>query len=126
METRDYRVENRARVATPQLDAFWRKWREHYGRSGMVNPRGDRLLTTLSLWALRELKPKFMMINYQDPDYVHWGPRQFYHRAISIIDEGVREIYNATQGDEQYRDNTVFVVVPDCGRDSNRSMPVPY
>ncbi len=126
MENRDYRVENRARAVNPQLDAFWRKWREHYGRSGMVNPRGDRLLTTLSLWALRELRPKFMMINYQDPDYVHWGPRQFYHRAISIIDEGVREIYNATQGDEQYRDKTVFVVVPDCGRDSNRAMPVPY
>ena len=67
-----------------------------------------------------------MMINYQDPDYVHWGPRQFYHRAISIIDDGVREIYNAVQADEAYRDNTVFVVVPDCGRDSNRAMPVPY
>ena len=126
METRDYRVENRDRVATPEMDAFWRKWREYYGRTGMVNPRGDRLLTTLSLWAMRELKPKLMMINYQDPDYVHWGPRQFYHRSISIIDEGVREIYNAVQADEYYRDNTVFVVVPDCGRDSNRSMPVPY
>jgi hypothetical protein len=126
MENRDYRVENRALVATPAIDAFWEKWREYYGRSGMVNPRGDRLLTTLSLWALRELKPKLMMINYQDPDYVHWGPRQFYHRAISIIDEGVREIHDATQADEAYRNNTVFVIVPDCGRDSNRAMPVPY
>ena len=126
MENRDYRVENRNLVATPEIDAFWRKWREYYGRTGFVNPRGDRLLTTLSLWAMRELKPKLMMINYQDPDYVHWGPRQFYTRAISVIDEGVREIYNAVQADEAYRDNTVFVVVPDCGRDSNRMMPVPY
>ena len=126
MEIRDYRLENQARVPTPEIDAFWRKWREHFGRSGFVNPRGDRLLTTLSLWAMRELKPKLMMINYQDPDYVHWGPRQFYHRAISVIDEGMREIHSAVQADEAYRDNTVFVVVPDCGRDSNRSMPVPY
>jgi hypothetical protein len=126
MEVRDYRLEDRERVATPELDAFWRKWREYYGRTGFVNPRGDRLLTTLSLWAMRELKPKFMMINYQDPDYVHWGPRQFYHRAISVIDEGVREIHSAVQADEYYRDNTVFVIVPDCGRDSNRAMPVPY
>lgn len=126
MEIRDYRVENRARVVTPEIDAFWRKWRAHYGRTGLVNPRGDRLLTTLSLWAMRELKPKLMMINYQDPDYVHWGPRQFYTRAISIIDEGVREIYNAVQADQEYRDNTVFIVVPDCGRDANRAMPVPY
>jgi hypothetical protein len=126
MENRDYRVENRHRIAAPEMDAFWEKWRGYYGRSGFVNPRGDRLLTTLSLWALRELRPKLMMINYQDPDYVHWGPRQFYTRAISIIDEGVRELYSAVQADEAYRDNTVFVVVPDCGRDSNRSMPVPY
>ena len=126
MENHDYRVENRGLVATPEIDAFWQKWREYYGRTGFVNPRGDRLLTTLTLWAMRELKPKLVMINYQDPDYVHWGPRQFYTRAISIIDEGVREIYNAVQADEAYRDNTVFVVVPDCGRDSNRMMPVPY
>jgi hypothetical protein len=126
MENRDYRVENRDQVATPKIDEFWRKWRGHYGRTGFVNPRGDRLLTTLSLWAMRELKPKLMMINYQDPDYVHWGPRQFYTRAISIIDEGVREIYNTAQATEGYRNNTVFVVVPDCGRDSNRAMPVPY
>ncbi|MCI0464345.1 MAG: twin-arginine translocation signal domain-containing protein [Gemmataceae bacterium] len=111
---------------SPQLDAFWDRWRAHYGTSGFINPRGDRLLTTLSLWALRHLRPKLMMINYQDPDYVHWGNRNFYTRAIAIIDEGIREIYNAVQADEEYRDRTVFLVVPDCGRDSNRCMPIPY
>jgi len=126
MENHDYRVENRRLVALPEIDAFWDRWEHYYGRSGFVNPRGDRLLTTLTLWAIRELRPKLMMINYQDPDYVHWGPRQFYTRAIAIIDEGVREIYSATQADEAYRANTVFVIVPDCGRDSNRAMPVPY
>src|SRR5262249_35879841 len=68
----------------------------------------------------------FVMINYQDPDYVHWGPAHFYTRAVSVIDEGVREIYHAAQADELYRDRTVFVVVPDCGRDSNRGAAVPF
>jgi hypothetical protein len=27
--------------------------------------------------------------------------------------------------DDEYRDNTVFVIVPDCGRDSNPFAPVP-
>lgn len=112
--------------ATPAMNAFWDRWRGYYGTNGFVNPRGDRLLTTLSLWALRELRPKLLMINYQDPDYVHWGNRSFYTRAISVIDEGVREIHQATQADPEYRDNTVFLVVPDCGRDSNRAMPIPY
>lgn len=126
LERLDYRVENRNLVVLPKIEEFWRKWRDYFGRSGYVNPRGDRLLTTLALWAIRELRPKLMMINYQDPDYVHWGNPNFYTRAVSIIDDGVREIYHTCQGDEEYRDKTIFVIVPDCGRDSNRSMAVPY
>jgi hypothetical protein len=130
METLDYRVQNTpdvdANAVSPELNAFWRKWRGYYGSSGLVNPRGDRLLTTLALWSARELRPRLMMINYQDPDYVHWGNPTFYTRAISVIDEGVRQIYDATQADEVYRNNTVFVIVPDCGRDNNRCMSVPF
>jgi hypothetical protein len=128
MEERDYRTVNRnaTTVASPALNNFWTSWRNYYGTSGLVNPRGDRLLTTLALRALTQLRPKFMMINYQDPDYVHWGNSSFYTRAISIIDEGVRELYTATQADPEYRDNTVFVIIPDCGRDNNRCMAVPF
>jgi hypothetical protein len=128
MEDKDYRTTNRnsTSVSHPQLDAFWQSWRNYYGTSGMVNPRGDRLLTTLALRALTQLRPKFMMVNYQDPDYVHWGNPTFYTRSISIIDEGVREIYNTCQSLDGYRNNTIFVVIPDCGRDDNRCMPVPF
>jgi hypothetical protein len=125
MEARDYRVAD-GKVVSPELDGFWERWKGYYGRTGLVNPRGDRLLTALALRALQELRPKLLLINYQDPDYVHWGPAHFYTRAISIIDEGVRELWSAVQADEEYRDNTVFVVVPDCGRDSNRALAVPY
>ena len=125
MESKDYRVRDK-HVVSDELDRFWAGWRDHYGRSGMVNPRGDRLLTALALRALRELRPKLMMVNYQDPDYVHWGPASFYTRAITVIDEGVRQLYDATQADPEYRDNTYFVVVPDCGRDNSRATAVPY
>ncbi len=125
LETKDYRVQDR-QVTSPQLDAFWSRWRDYYGKTGLVNPRGDRVLTALALRALKELRPRLLMINYQDPDYVHWGNPTFYTRAISIIDEGIREIHEAVQADEEYRDNTVFVVVPDCGRDNNRGMTVPF
>jgi hypothetical protein len=125
MENKDYRVKD-ARVAGPELDAFWESWASYYGTSGLKNPRGDRLLTALALRAIERLRPRLMMINYQDPDYVHWGNPNFYTRAISIIDEGIREIHAAVQADAEYRDRTVFVIVPDCGRDSNRLMPVPF
>jgi hypothetical protein len=125
MESKDYRVQDR-QVTSPELDRFWAGWRDYYGKTGLVNPRGDRVLTALALRALSELRPRLLMINYQDPDYVHWGNRNFYTRAVSIIDDGIREIYRAVQADEEYRDNTVFLVVPDCGRDTNRAMSVPF
>lgn len=125
MEARDYRAEI-GKSPCPELDQFWTNWRNHYGKTGLVNPRGDRLLTTLAIRALHELRPRLMMINYQDPDYVHWGNSHFYTRAISIIDDGVRQLYEAAQADEAYRNNTAFLIVPDCGRDNNRCAAVPF
>jgi hypothetical protein len=125
MESKDYRVQDRT-VTSPKLDEFWANWQRYYGQTGLVNPRGDRLLTELALRAVDELQPKLLMINYQDPDYVHWGNPTFYTRSIAIIDEGIKNLYHAVQANEAYRDNTVFVIVPDCGRDNNRGMAVPF
>jgi hypothetical protein len=108
-----------------ELVSFWERWREHYGDSGLLNPRGDRLLTELTLRALKELRPKLLMINYQDCDYVHWGNLTHYTRAISIMDDGLKQLVSAVEADAEYRNNTVFVVVPDCGRDNNPLAEVP-
>lgn len=121
----DYRLET-SRGENPQIRAFWEEWREFYGESGFVNARGDRLLTQLAITAMAKLRPRLMMISYNDPDYVHWGNPSFYTRGIAVIDQGLREIMTAVDADEFYRDNTVFVVVPDCGRDSNRASEVPF
>jgi hypothetical protein len=109
----------------PELTQFWDRWRQHYGESGFVNPRGDRLLTELTIRALRELRPKLIMVNYNDPDYVHWGNMTHYTRGIAIIDEGLRQLVATVEADEHYRNNTVFVIVPDCGRDTNPLAAVP-
>ena len=119
-----------AREISPEqsqpIQEFWARWRAHYGDDGFKNPRGDRLLTELSLWAIRDLKPRLMMVNYQDPDYVHWGNASHYTRAIGIIDDGIRQIIDALDRDEHYRNNTVVVITPDCGRDANPLMSVPF
>lgn len=109
----------------PVLEKFWDRWGEYYGESGLVNPRGDRLLTELTLRALKELRPKLIMVNYNDCDYVHWGNMSHYTRAVSIMDEGIKQIFAAVENDEVYRGNTVFVIVPDCGRDTNPFAEVP-
>ena len=125
LESKDYRAGGE-RNQSPEILSFWEAWREHYGESGFVNPRGDRLLTELSLWSLRRLRPKLMMVNFNDPDYVHWGVKSHYTQGIAIIDEGIERIVKWVDSDEEYRDNTIFVVVPDCGRDSNPFLETPY
>jgi hypothetical protein len=123
LESKDHRLTKDRQ--SPELDGFWNRWRTHYGDSGFRNPRGDRLLTELTLRALKELRPKLLMVNYNDPDYVHWGYLQHYTGGIAVIDDGVRQLVAAIEADAEYRDNTVFVIVPDCGRDSNPLSPVP-
>ena len=120
----DYR--NTAQKSSVVMERFWDNWREQYGDTGLKNPRGDRLLTELAVKAIRELKPRLMMINYQDPDYVHWGNASHYTRAISIIDQGLKRLVEAADSEPAYKDQTVFVIVPDCGRDANPLMSVPY
>src|SRR2546422_9793766 len=48
----DYRTRGEDRQGQ-ELEAFWQRWREYYGDSGFVNPRGDRLLTELTVRAIR-------------------------------------------------------------------------
>jgi phosphopentomutase len=108
-----------------KIQEFWARWQDHYGKSGFVNPRGDRLLTELTLWSLQHLQPRLLMVNYNDPDYVHWGNMSHYTRGISVIDQGLKQLVSAVDADPFYRDNTIFVVVPDCGRDSNPLVKVP-
>jgi Sulfatase len=124
MITVDVRVSER-RPQPTQIETFWERWRQHYGESGFVNPRGDRLLTELTIRALAQLRPRLLMVNYNDPDYVHWGNMSHYTRSIAIIDEGLQRLVAAVEADAEYRDNTVFVIVPDCGRDTNPFIPVP-
>ncbi len=108
------------------IGAFWDRFVERYGESGLRRPRGDRLLTELAVRALAALRPHFVMVNYNDPDYVHWGYPEHYTRGIAVIDEGLRRIVEAIDRDPFYRGDTVIAVAPDCGRDDNRAMRVPY
>ena len=125
MERLDQRSGGESGREGSEIDAFWGKWRGLYGDSGLKNPRGDRLLTELAARAIKELRPRLMMVNYNDPDYVHWGNMSHYTRGITIIDEGVRRLMDLVEAEEGYRGNTIFALVPDCGRDTARFASVP-
>src|SRR5205823_5946862 len=83
LESLDLRAHD-APVSSPALDRFWTEWAGYYGKTGLVNPRGDRLLAELAITAMRMLQPKLMMVNFNDPDYVHWGNKYHYTRGVAI------------------------------------------
>jgi phosphoglycerol transferase MdoB-like AlkP superfamily enzyme len=56
---------------------------------------------------------------------VHWGNLTHYTRGIAIMDEGLRQLVSTVEADPEYRDNTIFFIVPDCGRDNNPFAAVP-
>jgi len=61
----DYRAKQE--IVAPEIEEFWQRWQRHYGQSGFVNPRGDRLLTELTIRAIEQLRPKLVMVNYNTP-----------------------------------------------------------
>ena len=72
------------------------------------------------------LQPKMMMLSSQDPDYVHWGYADHYVRGIAVIDQMPRSIIAHAAQHPHYANNTVFVVVPDCGRNANTLARTPF
>ena len=70
MERLDRRRDDAGRGQGAEIDAYWQNWRGLYGDTGLRNPRGDRLLTELAARAISHLRPRLMMINYNDPDYI--------------------------------------------------------
>lgn len=110
----------------PEIAQFWDRFDAYYGGDPSKTVRGDRLLTELAVRAIGELRPRLMMVNFQDCDYVHWGNPAHYTRAIAVMDEGLRRIVDTVEADEAYRDSTVFVVAPDCGRDNNALTALPF
>ncbi len=122
-------VDRRSRdvhATDPNIERFWAQWASYYGRTGMINPRGDRLLAELAVRAMSQLQPRLMLVNFNDPDYVHWGNKAHYTLGVTIVDECLRRLHEAAEANEFYRGRTVFVVVPDCGRDNNPLAPVPF
>lgn len=61
------------------------------------------------------------MVNCHDPDHVHWGNASHYTRAIVL-----QRLVSAAEADPVSRDNTIFVITPDCGRDANPGAEMPF
>ena len=125
LEKAYYRANGQIDYTAP-MNTYWQNWLDYYKNDTRTRPRGDALLTEFTLRAMKALQPRLMMINYNDPDYVHWGNKNHYYRGIKIIDNGIKRLCEYVEKDPFYKDNTVFIAVPDCGRDSSSFAYCPF
>lgn len=71
-------------------------------------------------YALEEMKknhPKLLYISYgETDDFAHGGFYDFYLQAANRTDAMIEELWEYTQQDEFYKDQTVFLITTDHGR----------
>lgn len=71
-------------------------------------------------YALEHMKkkhPEFIYISYgETDDFAHDGNYQAYLKSAHTTDAMIRELWEFTQQDDFYKDNTVFIVSTDHGR----------
>jgi len=71
-------------------------------------------------YALEHMKkshPELVYIAYgETDDFAHDGEYDAYLKSAHTTDSMIRELWNFTQSDEFYKDNTVFIVTTDHGR----------
>ena len=74
-------------------------------------------------YALEEMKknhPKMLYISYgETDDFAHGGFYDFYLQAAQRSDAMIQQLWNFTQQDPFYKDQTVFLITTDHGRGTN-------
>lgn len=77
----------------------------------------------LSLFIMRRLMeqqaPSMMMITLHDMDIAHSGAYSLYIDAIRRADRLCGELWDAVQGNPEYKDRTTVYIMPDFGRDAD-------
>jgi hypothetical protein len=79
--------------------------------------RLDAFTHHYALEYMKRKHPKFIYISYgETDDFAHDGNYQAYLNSAHTTDALIEELWNFTQKDEFYKDNTIFIVSTDHGR----------
>ncbi|SNY95297.1 alkaline phosphatase family protein [Flagellimonas pacifica] len=79
--------------------------------------RLDAFTHHFALEHMKKEHPRLVYIAYgETDDFAHDGDYQAYLKAANNTDSLIKEIWNFTQQDEFYKDDTVFIITTDHGR----------
>ena len=79
--------------------------------------RLDAFTHHYALEHMKKVHPEFIFISYgETDDFAHDGEYDSYLKSANNTDSLIKDLWNFTQSDEFYKNNTVFIVTTDHGR----------
>jgi len=82
---------------------------------------GDELTFIVAREVLRRVVPTMMMINFSGMEVAHSGTYSLHLAGIRNVDSLCNRMWRFLQSNEDYRDRTTLVVMPEFGRDPDGS-----
>jgi len=102
----------RSKEAHTFLDAEYARW-----KTGSGTTSHDAFLTDRAIACMRTFAPDVMAVDFGEIDCAHYGSWSRYVEAIRRTDELAWRLWRATEEIEQYRGQTLLLILPDHGRE---------
>ena len=82
---------------------------------------GDQLTYFVTLEIMRKYAPSVLFVNFSDIEAAHFGSYSMHVAGIRNTDRLIYELWQQTQLSDEYRGNTLMVILPEFGRDPDGS-----
>ena len=105
----------RSKEARSFLDTEYAGW-----KAGSDSTSHDAFLTDRAIACMRTFAPDVMAIDFGEIDCAHYGSWSRYVDAIRRTDELTWRLWQAAEQIEQYRRQTLMLILPDHGRELDR------
>ena len=97
------------------LDDEYTKW-----KAGTGTTSHDAFLTDRAIACMHTFAPDVMAVDFGEIDCAHYGSWSRYVEAIRRTDELTWRLWRAAEEIEQYRGQTLMLILPDHGRELDR------
>ena len=105
----------RSKEARTFIDTEYKKWKADSGSTSH-----DTFLAERAIACMRTFAPDVMAVDFGEIDCAHYGSWSRYVEAIRRTDELTWRLWRASQELEQYREQTLMLILPDHGRELDR------
>ena len=105
----------RSKEARAFLDSEYIKWKASTGSTSH-----DAFLAESAIACMKTFAPNVIAVDFGEIDCAHYGSWSRYVEAIRRTDELTWRLFRATEQLEQYRGQTLMLILPDHGRELDR------